>query len=149
MPRIVDIQIIKIFGEEILTQGNIDRKKLAKIVFKNKKKLDVLEKIIHPYVISQIKNEYNKVKNKNFAFFVVEIPLLFETGFQKYFNIVITISAKEVIAKKKYKCALSLHTLCNSLQTSSNNFKLLFLSSSKFLFIENNFPPCPALVLSI
>lgn len=99
----IKLQIIDNFGKEILDKGKINKKKLAKIVFNDKKKLALLEKIIHPQVIKEIENEYEKVKNENFNFFVVEVPLLFEIGFQKYFDIVITISTKEEIAKKRYK----------------------------------------------
>jgi len=99
----IKLQIIKKFGKKILEKGKIDRKKLAKIVFANKKTLTILEKIIHPQVIYEIEKEYEKVKNKNFVFFVVEVPLLFEIGFQKYFDITITLIAKEEFAKKRYK----------------------------------------------
>lgn len=99
----IKIAIIKHFGNEISEKGKINRKKLAKIVFEDEDKLKVLEKIIHPKVLNEIEKEYEKVKDKNFTFFVVEIPLLFETGAQKYFDITITISSKEEIAKKRYK----------------------------------------------
>ncbi len=99
----IKLQIVENFGKEILEKRKINRKKLAKIVFSDEKKLALLEKIIHPQVIYKIEKEYEKVKNKNYKFFVVEMPLLFEIGSQKYFDIIITISAKEEIAKKRYK----------------------------------------------
>src|SRR3989338_7454577 len=43
-------RIVKNFGREVLTGKGVDRKKLAQIVFNNKKKRAALEKIIHPYV---------------------------------------------------------------------------------------------------
>lgn len=99
----IKLQATNFFGKEILIQGKISRQKLAKIVFDNEKKLAVLEKIIHPAVINIIAKEYSRTKNKKFTFFVVEMPLLFEIGAQKYFDIIICISAKEEIAKKRYK----------------------------------------------
>lgn len=99
----IKLQIIETFGNEILEKNKINRKKLAKIVFEDKKKLVTLEKIIHPQVLIEIEKEYEKVKSKKFNFFVVEMPLLFEIGAQKYFDIIITISSKEEIAKKRYK----------------------------------------------
>ncbi len=48
-------QVINEFGLEILTdQGEIDRKKLGDIVFSSPKKLEVLENIIHPFVIMKL-----------------------------------------------------------------------------------------------
>jgi len=96
-------QILDLFGKKILENGKIDRKKIAKIVFSDENKLKKLENLIHPKVLKEIENEYKKVKNKSFDFFVVEIPLLFEISYQSFFDIVITITAKDIIAKKRYK----------------------------------------------
>ena len=96
-------QVLDLLGEKILENGKIDRKKIAKIVFSDENKLKKLEGLIHPKVLIEIEKEYNRVKNKNFDFFVVEIPLLFEIGYQSFFDIVITITAKDTIAKKRYK----------------------------------------------
>ncbi|NGX51818.1 MAG: Dephospho-CoA kinase [Candidatus Anoxychlamydiales bacterium] len=95
--------VLDLLGKEILENGKIDRKKAAKIVFSDESKLKKLEKLIHPKVLIEIEKEYNRVKNKNFDFFVVEIPLLFEIRYQSFFDIVITITAKDIIAKKRYK----------------------------------------------
>ena len=92
-----------LLGNEIFENGKIDRKKIAKIVFSNDDKLKKFEKLIHPKILNEIENFYEKVKNQNFEFFVVEIPLLFEIKGQSYFDIVITISIKDMIAKKRYK----------------------------------------------
>ena len=43
-------EIVKVFGESILSDGAIDRKKLGNIVFSSKKQLRLLEKIVHPYI---------------------------------------------------------------------------------------------------
>ncbi|MFN3967087.1 MAG: dephospho-CoA kinase, partial [Endomicrobiia bacterium] len=59
----VQKKIIKYFGNDILTKsGKISRKKLGKIVFANKNKLRLLEKITHPVIISEIKKSYNVEK---------------------------------------------------------------------------------------
>ncbi|MFA6118318.1 MAG: dephospho-CoA kinase [Parachlamydiales bacterium] len=96
-------KIIKIFGKEIQKKDKIDRKRLAKIVFENENRLYQLEKILHPQILDEIKTEYEKIKNKDYLFFVVEIPLLFEIKAEKFFDVIITVSAKDSIAKKRYK----------------------------------------------
>lgn len=70
------------FSKKILKANNqIDRNKLAFIVFKNKKELKRLNQIIHPPVISEIKKLIKKYK-KIFPYklIVVDVPLLFESG---------------------------------------------------------------------
>jgi len=96
-------KILKIFGKDILEKNKINRKKIAKIVFSDENKLIKLENLIHPKILKKIEEEYERVKNGHFEFFVVEIPLLFEINYQGFFDIVITVVAKDLIAKKRYK----------------------------------------------
>ena len=76
-------EISKNFSKNIKKDGQIDRQKLASIVFKDKKKLAILENIIHPEIAKQreIFLEESK-KNKDFA--ILNIPLLFEKIFIIY-----------------------------------------------------------------
>jgi len=54
-------KIIKAFGTGVLdNKGEIDRKKLGKIVFNNRKALQQLNMIVHPELIRQIKHELRK-----------------------------------------------------------------------------------------
>ncbi|OGN60306.1 MAG: dephospho-CoA kinase [Chlamydiae bacterium RIFCSPHIGHO2_12_FULL_27_8] len=100
--EVIKTRVINLFSDQILTQGKINRKKLAKIVFSDEKKLDKLEKLLHPKIFNEIKKEYKKNFNKkNFNFFVVEVPLLFECKKQDFFDIIITIIAKDIVAKKR------------------------------------------------
>ena len=45
-------ETIDLFGSEILTDGKIDRKKIAEIVFNDVEKLKALEKILHPRLLA-------------------------------------------------------------------------------------------------
>lgn len=77
-------KILKSFGATILdSQKNIDRQKLGAIVFENSKHLKKLEQILHPLVLKTIKNEIEKFKKNKKPFLFLEVPLLFETGFDK------------------------------------------------------------------
>jgi dephospho-CoA kinase len=96
-------KIIRLFSTDILENGKISRKKIAKIVFNDKKKLRKLERIVHPIVFEEIEKLYAKAKLKNYNFFVVEIPLLFETKKEKYFDYIITVTADEKTCKKRVK----------------------------------------------
>lgn len=69
-------KIIKTFGVGVLTRGNIDRKKLAGIVFKSRGALDRLNKIIHPEVIRMIKGYIKKARPDSLV--VIDAPLLIE-----------------------------------------------------------------------
>lgn len=64
-------EIIDSFGNDILSNGVIDRKKLGKLVFSNKAQRERLEKIIHPGVYKEIFKEIES-SGKH----VINIPLL-------------------------------------------------------------------------
>ncbi|MBI5418089.1 dephospho-CoA kinase [Candidatus Poribacteria bacterium] len=51
-------EILRFFGKDILdSEENINRARLGSIVFSNKEKLKVLNKILHPPTIDTIKQE--------------------------------------------------------------------------------------------
>jgi dephospho-CoA kinase len=80
-------QITAQFGQEIKVNNQINKKKLADIVFFDSKKLEDLEKILHPLVLEKINSLYKKVKKeKEYKFFVAEIPLLFEVHWESFFD---------------------------------------------------------------
>jgi dephospho-CoA kinase len=94
----IQAELINIF-DKIGT--NFDKKKLAEFVFNDNEQRKKLEKYIHPKVIEGInkfKDEYN---NENIIF--TEVPLLFETGFNDYFDYSICVYCDEDSRKKKAK----------------------------------------------
>ncbi len=88
-------KIIKEFGEKFLDdEGRINRRKLAKLVFSNKEKLNLLNSIIHPYVIDKVKEKIYKTKQSSpNAIIIVDAPLLYEAGMQNMMDKIIVVSA--------------------------------------------------------
>ncbi len=78
---------------DILSNGEIDRKKLAKIVFSDKKQLEKLEKIIHPEVKKEILKIFSLSGNEKAVF--ISVPQLFEAGFESLFDKIIFITAEK------------------------------------------------------
>lgn len=94
-----------VFKEKIRKKFGLKNKKnikgkIQKVIFKNKKNLQKLEKIIHPLVRKELKNFIKKNKRKKVLIF--EIPLLIESKLEKYFDVVIFIKAKKKIRLKRY-----------------------------------------------
>jgi len=83
-------KIQKSFGSNIYINSKLDRKKLAAIVFKNKKKLHLLNSIVHPVV-----NEHfiNYCKGLNDRYIVKEVAIIFETRTQDRFDKIILVKA--------------------------------------------------------
>lgn len=72
------------FGEEYLTiEGEMDRPKVAQLVFSDKKALHTLEEIIHKMVWEEAESFLAACQQKNKAVAVLDVPLLIECGWHK------------------------------------------------------------------
>ena len=81
------------FGEKILTNGDINRKALAEIVFSDPDAKRDLEAIIHPRVQKLFAQAI--IDNEPSAHLIYEIPLLVETDAAHKFDFVVTVEAAE------------------------------------------------------
>ena len=91
--------ITEFYGENVFTDGKIDRKKLGDLIFSNPKMKKNLENIVHPQIKDRLEEIF--IQNKNEKFVFVSVPLLYETDFYKIFDKVIFVSADEDIRLKR------------------------------------------------
>lgn len=91
--------VLAAFGDGILTDGEIDRAKLAEIVFKDAAARATLESIIHPLVRDAAEKMVKSLPAD--AVVINQIPLLVETDGAKRFDFVITVSADEDIRRRR------------------------------------------------
>jgi dephospho-CoA kinase len=92
-------EVVTRFGESILRNGDIDRKALGEIIFKDKSAKADLEAIIHP----RVRELFFEVVNDLAAdeILIYEIPLLVETGAASNFDQIITVEADIEIRKSR------------------------------------------------
>jgi dephospho-CoA kinase len=87
---------LKYFGRRILMPDNqINRQKLAGIVFSDPAKRKVLEKITHPSIIREIKKRLVSAARLFSGFIVLDAPLLFEAGLEKDVDKIIVVWVPE------------------------------------------------------
>jgi len=84
-------EVVATFGDSILKNGDIDRRALGELIFKDPTLKIKLENIIHPRIRNQFEEAVASLKADETL--VYEIPLLFETKAQDRFDIVITVEA--------------------------------------------------------
>ncbi len=84
-------EVVTIFGDSILKNGDIDRRALGELIFKDATLKIKLENIVHPWIRNQFEEAVASLKADETL--VYEIPLLFETKAQDRFDIVITVEA--------------------------------------------------------
>jgi dephospho-CoA kinase len=88
-------KIKEYFGTDALDDdGNLDRKYLRSAVFDNEEKRIWLEKLLHPLVINEIKEEIGKVESD---YCVVSVPLLFESGSESLFDRILVVDLPEMM----------------------------------------------------
>lgn len=96
-------EVVQEFGSDIVIKDKIDRSKLAGIVFADYNNLYKLERILHPRILKEIATAYGIAsRDKKFSFFVVEIPLLYEAIWEKYFDIIIYVDARLSLRRSRY-----------------------------------------------
>lgn len=97
-------RIADLLGNDIISGGQIDRKKVADKVFKNPNLLKQLEEITHPLVFIEMQKNYQEANPINtYKLFVAEVPLLFES-YEKnnWFDYSITIDAPTDLRQKRF-----------------------------------------------
>lgn len=121
-------QIVAKFGGEILTaSGELDRKKLGKLVFSNKELLKNLTDITGPLIRTEILREIEAAKKAQVKLVVLDIPLLFETGYQTLCDkvMVVTIPSKlqleRVMKRDNLSAAEARKRIANQLPASKRN----------------------------
>lgn len=91
-------RIVKAFGKSILSEDKtIDRKALGAIVFKDAAKRRKLEELTHPLVLKELSRRLEAAKGVAYA----AVPLLFESGAEKLFDVTMTIEAPAAARRKR------------------------------------------------
>ena len=90
-------ELVENFTGVILTQyGELDRKKLADIVFSpdsNGEDLAKLNKITHKHILNECKRNILDMQNAGRNALIIDAPLLFESGFDKNCDVIISVIA--------------------------------------------------------
>ncbi len=86
-------KISELFGASILDQsGKLDRPQLRKIIFNDNLKKQQLESILHPMVYDEVERQ---IGLNSTPYLIIVIPLLFETGGEKYLDRVLVVDCDE------------------------------------------------------
>ncbi|MDD9330687.1 MAG: dephospho-CoA kinase, partial [Bartonella sp.] len=85
----------------VVENGKVNRQKLSKILINDSKKLQILEKMIHPLVQEKEKEFIDKARQKGKKLIVLDIPLLFETKSENRVDSVVVVSAPLEIQKER------------------------------------------------
>ncbi len=95
-------EIIRTFGESVReTGGHLDRRALGRLVFNDAKKLETLEKILHPLVRASVAAERSKLRTEGHAAAFYDVPLLFEKKMEADFDAILVVTAPEAARRER------------------------------------------------
>lgn len=90
----IKLELIELLGKQILDEsGNLDRKRIAGIVFSDKNAIQKLNALIHPLVREKTLELIHSVEDNRMIAW--EAPLLFEVGGNQYCDATLTVYAEE------------------------------------------------------
>lgn len=76
--------IVNKFGERILlADKTIHRAKLGDIIFSDRELKEYLNSVTHPRIKAEIEDQIARYRNKENAILILDIPLLYESGWDK------------------------------------------------------------------
>ena len=83
------------FGKDVLQDGVLDRGKIADIIYTDPKEKEWIDSKSHPVIACEMAKQLNAAMAESSAPAVIlDVPLLFESGWQKYADVVWTVAAK-------------------------------------------------------
>ncbi len=95
------IQQIEENFQGVVTNQKVNRKILGNIVFNNKKKKETLENLVHPFVRIERKKFTNNAIRNRFPIVLYDIPLLFETKSEKFYDYILVVSAPKFLQENR------------------------------------------------
>ena len=93
-------QISDTFGADVLKpNGELNRKKLAHLVFSKKEHKQSLEKILHPKIESEVLHQIKKLSSSHNppAYVIVVVPLLIEANYRDLIDRILAVIADEEV----------------------------------------------------
>ncbi len=97
-------EIVKEFGEEVRRpDGELDRQKLAEVVFGDQQRLGRLNAIVHPLVKEWVRRDIIEKEKEHIPLYVIEAALLPEAGYEDICGEIWYIYASEDARRKRLK----------------------------------------------
>ena len=88
-------ELFDYFGEGIrCPDGSLDRRALAAIVFSDKRKLESLNSISHPYITEEIFRRISRLHSEGHRLILLDAPTLFESKASDFCDLIISVIAE-------------------------------------------------------
>ena len=89
------------FGPEVLRSGQLDRKRLAQLVFGHPERLRRLEAITHPRILALRTRRLEELAAAGEPLVCSEVPLLYEKGLDRELRPVVVVSVPDALQRQR------------------------------------------------
>lgn len=96
-------ELCRRFGEEILSDGKVNRVLLGKAAYSAENGIKDLNAIAHKYIIAAILEEASTAFRDGYKFVVVDAPTLFESGLHLHCNGIVGVIANDAVTIGRLK----------------------------------------------
>lgn len=130
--------LIREFGEEVYSEKELNRSKLAALIFNSPKAIAFVNSVVHPAVQVDFQHW---IKTRSEAVVAIESAILFESGFDSLVNITVNVSAplssriERVMKRDGASREEVVRRINNQLSEEERN------SRSDFVLINDNITP--------
>lgn len=95
-------KIVEVFGQSVVQkQGTLDRTRLRNIIVDDAILRKKMEDILHPQILNEMVLQIENAMYKDKKAVAVEVPLLFELGMEKQFDVTIVVVAQDMDLVKR------------------------------------------------
>lgn len=88
-------ELTKVFGQDIIEDGSLNRKLLAKRAFKDEESTKDLNKITHPLIYELALLEIEEYSQKGYDKFILDAPVLFESKGERFCRKTVAVVANK------------------------------------------------------
>lgn len=132
-------KIAECFGENILCEdGSLNRKELAKVVFSDKQKLELLNSITHPAITLLVRDILKDAQSSGTKIAIIDAPLLFESGEDSVCDITVGVVAQKDIRLKRIMKRDSIDEKAAESRLISGKDTKFFVDRCDYI-LENNY----------
>jgi len=125
--------LIKNFGDDSFTDGELNKKLISKIIFNNKSKLDLINSIVHPFVYQDYKS-WLLIQNASYT--IYESAIIYENNsMHKFDKIIGVISDNKLKISRLLKRGMNMKSITNIMKNQTDDLEIIKISN--FLIYNN------------
>lgn len=129
------LKLSEAFGEDIIKDGELDRKLLAARAFSDEGKKKLLEDIIFPFILSSV---LEKIKKSESETILLDAPTLYESGINELCGDVIAVLSDKNIRKQRIIKRDSLTEEQADIRINAGKNDDFYLQKTKYIIYNNS-----------